>query len=156
MKFSPILAAICCGFILFTACKKNNDDNDVNMSAKKQLLVAGKWRISAQTATLNYMGQDTTLDEYALMPDCDKDDFAQFAADGTGTIDESVNKCADDQQIEHATWYLLDNDTKLAIIDSNPDTFGLDISSTEMKLNITKPNSSGVPILRVYTFQNIN
>lgn len=168
MKLTAMfVAAICCSFALFTACKKSdNQDNSSNnnnntnnntpaLSARAQLLTAGKWQVSASTATLNYMGKDTTADIYPDMDECEKDDFIQFAADGTATKDENTNVCAGKSQVQHATWVLLNNDNKLAIIDSNPDTFDLEITSTQMILTQIAPNSSGTPVTWVDTYKNI-
>jgi len=134
----------------------NNNNGNNNAYTPSQLLIAGKWQIVASTATTNYKGKDTTIDLYAVMDDCDKDDFILFAANGSGTIDENTNKCADDQQIETFTWALLNNDTRLALVDSNPDTVDVQsITATEMKLKMTKPNSSGVDVITVQTYKNI-
>jgi len=151
------------GFLVFlAACTKSDNNNNTsnnngnnNTSTPSQLLIAGKWQIVASTATTNYKGKDTTIDLYAAMNDCDKDDFILFANNGSGTIDENTNKCADDQQIETFTWALLNNDTRLALVDSNPDTVDVQsLTATEMKLKMTKPNSSGVDIITTQTLKN--
>ena len=99
---------------------------------------------------------DTTLDVYKGMDECDKDDFILFADNGTGTIDENANKCSDDQQVGSFKWALLANDTRLALVDSNPDTFDVvTMTGTEMKLKIVKPNSSGQPVTTINTYKNI-
>lgn len=165
MKLSGIVATTCC-LALLAACKKsenstdnnnnnNNNNNNSNLSAKGQMLVAGKWQLTASTATMNYMGKDTTADLYNEMDECGKDDFVLFASDGTCTIDENANKCPGDNQVESADWTLLVNDTKLALADSNPDTFEVEISSMQFTLKITKPNSSGAPVTWIDTYKNI-
>lgn len=134
----------------------NNTNNTDNLSAQGKLLVAGKWQMTTYIATATYMGKDTTVDYFIDMDECDKDDFVQFAADGTSTIDENTNKCADDNQVESGKWALLNNDTRLALVDSNPDTFDVvEISTTQLKFKITEPNSSGVPITDIITYKNI-
>lgn len=157
MKFTPAVITLYCGIALFAACKKTDDTDNKNnnTSAARQALEAGKWQMIAGTATINYMGKDTSIDIYSQMDECDKDDFMQFAADGKATMDENTNKCPDDAQVETATYALLNNDTKLAIVDSNPDTFDLEISTTQMKLKITKPNTSGTPVTTIQTYKNI-
>lgn len=147
------ITVVLAGLTLCIACSKGN--NDDNMSPTKKILVAGKWQLSAYTATTSYLGQDTTIDLYSQMDECDKDDFMEFAANGTSTMDENTNKCPGYSQIEHATWALLNNDTKLAIVDSNPDTMDLEITSMEMKMKLTRSNSSGVPIIYKWTHKNI-
>lgn len=150
-QLSITVLVFCSSIVLLHACKKTD-----NSSPTAKALQDGKWVISAAIASASYMGEDTTVDLYNDMDECDKDDFILYADDGTGTIDESTNKCADDQQVESFEWVLLDNDTRLAIVDDNPDTFNLEVSSTEMKLSITKPNSSGIPITNTVTYKNIN
>lgn len=156
MKLTGMFIAVCCAMVLFAACeKKKEDDNTNKLSARAQLLVAGKWQPSASTATITYMGKDSTMDLYSQWDECDKDDFVVFTDDGKGTIDENTNKCSDDQQVEHFSWVLLNNDTKLALIDSNPDTFDVEISSTQIKLKMVTPNSSGTPVTYNDTYKNI-
>ncbi len=152
-----------CVLAFLAACTKSDNNNNTsnnngnnNATTPSQLLTAGKWQIVASTATTNYKGKDTTIDLYAAMDDCDKDDFILFANNGGGTIDENINKCVDDHQIENFTWALLNNDTKLALVDSNPDTVDIvELTATEMKLKMTKPNSSGVETTMAQTLKNI-
>ena len=155
MKLTLVITAICCSLILFTACKKKKEDNGIANSPAGQMLVNGKWMMTASTATLNYMGKDTSVDEYIQMNECDKDDFVTFIKDGNAFMDEGANKCTYDNQVERATWMLLNNDTKIAIADSNPDTMDLEITTAEMKWKMTRPNSSGAPVSYVITFKNI-
>ena len=146
-----------CGVVLLAACNKSSsDDDNNNLSARGKLLVDAKWQVIANTATLNYMGKDTTIDLYATTDECDKDDFVIYKSDGTGFIDENTNKCADDGQVENFTWALLDGDTRLALVDSNPDTVTIiELTSMQSKISITKPNSSGVPVTNTLTLKNI-
>lgn len=154
MKLTGVFIAVCCVMVLFVACNKKKDETN-NTSAAAKMLVAGKWVPLASTATINYMGKDSTMDLYKQWDECDKDDFILFTDDGKGTIDESTNKCSDDQPVEHFSWVLLNNDTRLALIDSNPDTFDVEISSTQIKLKLVKPNSSGTPVTYNDTYKNI-
>jgi hypothetical protein len=153
MKATSVFIVVCWLLTDVMACKK--DGNDSNTSPQQQMLVAGKWQMSAYTATINYLGIDSTADLYSQMDQCDKDDFTLFFASGTATLDENADKCPGDAQIETATWALLNNNTELVITDSNPDTMALDINSLQMKLTQVKPNSSGTPVTRVWTFKNI-
>ncbi|MCE9539558.1 MAG: lipocalin family protein [Bacteroidetes bacterium] len=153
MKLTNTLVAVCCGLVLFASCKKN--ENEDTRSATTKMLENGKWQLSASTATVNYMGKDSTIDLYSETDECDKDDFIVFAGDGKATIDEAANKCPDDEQTETAPWVLLSNDTKLAITDSNPDTMDIEITNTQMKLKQIKQNSSGSPVTYLDTYKNI-
>lgn len=164
MRLTNTFITLCCGLTVLAACKKsdtnsnssNNNNSGNNTLTKTQLLVAGKWQLSASSATTNYRGKDTTIDTYSTMEQCDKDDFILFANDGTCTVDENANKCSYDAQIESFTWALLYNDTKLAIVDDNPDTMNVEeLTSTDLKLKLTKLNSSGTPVIALYTYKNI-
>ncbi len=162
MNLNRTFLTVCCVSVIFAACKKDDNNNGTNnsgnnnSSATQKSLVAGKWQQSAGTATVTYKGKDTTLDVYKEMDDCDKDDFILFADNGTGTIDENANKCSDDLQVENFKWALLNNDTRLALVDSNPDTFDVvTMTGTEMKLKLVKPNSSGQPVTTINTYKNI-
>lgn len=157
-----VLTLLCC-ITLFVACSKSEPDSDTspasnntdNLSATGKLLVAGKWQLIASTANTQYQGKDTTADLFAEMEDCEKDDFIQFVADGTVVRDENTNRCAGNPQSATMTWKLMDNDTNIAIYDNNPDTLGLEVSSTEMKFAQIKPNSSGLSIHYLDTYKNI-
>ncbi len=161
MKLTGFVAL--CAVVLFAACNKSEDPKDdtkpgdtPGKSAKRQLLEAGKWQLTAEIATANYMGKDTTVDLYADMEECDKDDFVVFAGDGTVTVDENADKCDDDNQLETFTWALLDNDTRIALVDSNPDTFDIiELTATQWKFKKTEANSSGVPVNWISTYKNI-
>lgn len=153
MKPNLSYVALCCALLLIAGCKKK--DNADNSSAQKKMLEAGKWQMSASVATTVYKGKDTTMDVYSQMKECDKDDFYIFASNGKASVDENTNKCADDNQVETAPWVLLNNDTKLAIPDDNPDTFDLEITSMQMIWKQTKLNTSGVPVIYTSTFKNI-
>jgi len=154
MKLVRFMAALGCILMIAQACKKS-EDND-NHSPARHNLLNGKWQMIAYTGSTTYMGKDTTTDLYAMMEPCDKDDFIIFADNGTCTQDENTDKCAKDAQVEHASWYLLDNDTKLAIIDDNPDTMSVvSLTANELKLQLVRANSSGMPITWTWTWKNI-
>ena len=160
MKLTVSLIALCCTLVLFPACTKtssnNNNTSNTPAKTKKQLLEAGKWQISAATANATYMGKDSTIDLYGQMDECEKDDFIQFASDGTGTINENIKICPNNQQIANFTWALLNNDTKMSIIDNNPDTVNVAVlTNTQLKITRTSPNSSGTPVTVSRIYKNI-
>lgn len=154
MKLPAVLICACCGLALLASCKKN-DEPDKPLSAIGKMLVDGKWQMSVYTGTVNYMGSDTTIDLFAKEDDCDKDDFVLYFANGKATIDENVNKCPDDDQVGTLSWELQNNDTKLALIDANPDTFDLEATPTQIKISMTAPNSSGAAVHYIWTYKNI-
>ncbi len=147
--------------LLVVACSKtNNDDGDDNTAPEptsviEQQLVAARWQLVAETATATYNGKDTTADLYADLDSCEKDDYIEFSSTGTVTRYEHINRCSGNPASSTFTWKLIDSDKKIAIYDSNPDTFDLEISSNQMKFTDVKLNSSGVPVTYISTYQNI-
>lgn len=102
------------------------------------------------------MDRDTTVDGYAQMDACQKDNFELFAADGTGTVNEGADICPGKQQVADYTWALLNSDTRLAIVDDNPDTMDVvELTNTELIIKETKPNTSGTPVTYAWTLKNI-
>lgn len=166
MKLAPITIALCCVFLLLTACKKTDDSSNSNNNTNNNptpstpttadLLIGAKWQESAGTATTNYMGKDTSIDIYSQLDDCDKDDFITFYSDGNCTVDENTNKCPGDDQLVTIKWALLENDTKLALVDDNPDTLDiLNLTASELKLKGISKGSAGNDIIIVRTYSNI-
>lgn len=159
---NPLLILACCGLVYFASCTKTDPDppgnnNNNNPPTQKELLEAGKWQLYDAKATLKISGNDTTYSVYADFDTCDYDDFILFATDGTGTIDESTNKCADDAQIENFTWQLLNNDSTLIIKEtSKTDTFDvLELSATNMTLKAEYESSPGNPYFLTFFYKNI-
>ncbi|MEZ5018419.1 MAG: lipocalin family protein [Flavipsychrobacter sp.] len=158
MKPTYILSTTLCLVVILASCTKKQEDdktNNTTSSAKQQLLEAGKWQLSAKTATINYMGKDTTADLYPDVDNCEKDDFVEFFSNKTVIRNENIIKCNGNPQSSTFTWQLLDNESKIAIYDSNPDTLNLEVSQTQLKLSQTKPNSSGIPVTFKETYKNI-
>lgn len=160
MKLRQVLIAVSSAVILFAACKKSEEEktptnNAPTPSAIAQKLIDGKWQITADVGTTNYHGVDTTVDFYMDMEDCEKDNFMTFAADGVCTEDQNTNKCSGAPQTESGTYKLLDNDTRIAIYDKNPDTFDLEISSTQMKWKYNWKSSGGNIVYETLTLKNI-
>lgn len=114
--FPQITALLCAvsGMLLFTQCKKNKQDTPKDAAFSKTFLVGKKWRLTAQTIN---PGMDDgeghiVTDIYATFPDCMKDDFIEYFADGTGVQDEGVTKCsAESQQRQPFRWNLKDDGT---------------------------------------------
>lgn len=156
---------ICC-ISLFTACTKTEDKaNDNNgatnnqpsaSSTKKQLLTNAVWQVTGATLTTKYNGKDTTADVYGDMDDCEKDNRITFMSDGTYTVNEHTNKCAGEPQSITFTWALLENETKLALVDGNPDTLNVDeLTATKLVISQTKPNPPKEPVTARQTLTNV-
>lgn len=85
------------------SCKKDKP--------REELLTSGSWRASSISVTLGPF----TVDGYADLEDCEKDDRLTFKSDKTVEIDEGPTKCdpAAPQTFSIGTWSLSDNDNKL-------------------------------------------
>lgn len=139
--------------VLFTACKKSEDEN--NTEAGK-ILKAGKWQLSAYIATVNYMGTDTTIDLWKETKECEKDDIITFSDNRKGTQDEGATICPGGSQQGTFEWELLNNDTRIALIDNNPDTADvLELNTAQLRFRLIGYNSSGDQINYVRTYKNI-
>jgi hypothetical protein len=122
------LTAIACTILLAAACKKdettsnnsnnNNNNNNNNTKSKKDLVVDGKWQWSGLSMVMkNAGGNDSLVDAWSTVKECDRDDIMTFAANGTGTIDEGANKCDNDPQTKSLTWEMLNNETQVKVTD---------------------------------------
>jgi hypothetical protein len=156
MKHAVALLLFCYAIVAITSCKKKEKDEMDTSTATQKTLKAGKWQVVAATMTVNYNGKDTTADVYPEIDECEKDDFIIFSDNSKLTLDQNGIACPGYPQITNYKWGLLDNDTRIYIIDANPDTFGLEVSSTEMKLKHNGLNSQGDTIWHVRTLKNIN
>ena len=61
--------------------------------SKSALLIAHRWQLSAFASASTTGSTTTTTDEYATLPACQKNNFLQFAADGTYVNDEGPTLC---------------------------------------------------------------
>lgn len=118
-KFSTYF--LCLSLALTAAgCGKKSDPTPTAnpLSAKATLLTTPKWRISAIVGTTTLAGQTQTLDGYAGLQACQKDNFLKFNADLTVSYDEGGTKCSTSApQSKPGTWSLNTAETQLTTID---------------------------------------
>jgi len=95
MKSGKFILTSLVTIILFTACKKDSDDNKPKTNT--DLLVQGSWKFDNATVS----GADVS----SLLKGCQKDNTITFAAGGTGTLDEGATKCSSgDPQTNTFNW----------------------------------------------------
>lgn len=91
-----------------------NDDDEV-APTKTDMLTGKKWKQVAETETRS----DTTgtIDTFAPVVSCDKDDLLVFKTDSKLIFDEGATKCDpnDPQEFEAGTWALTNNESKLTL-----------------------------------------
>ncbi len=168
MKFAKVTITLLCIIALFVACTKsdknngsdnntgNGNNNPTPQPTKKELLTNAVWQVTGATITTKQNGKDTTADVYGQMDDCEKDNRITFMSDGTYTVDEHTNKCTGEPQSITFTWALLENDTKLALVDSNPDTLNVnELTTKRLVISITKPNPPNEPVTARQTLTNV-
>lgn len=103
IRLLPVIAIVAFA-LLFTACKKDDD----KPLTREQILTSGKWKVTAITVdpAINFNGvMITDFYNSAFYPDCVKDNFSTFNANGTVIDDEGPTKCStSDPQNVSGTW----------------------------------------------------
>jgi hypothetical protein len=115
--------------ILCTACKK---DEPVSIQTKTELLTDGSWIISSILSDADGNGSYES-DDFALFPDCYKDNFYTFKEDLEVEMNEGAMKCDPmDPQISSIVWTFTSNETSIVI---DTDTYRVaELSNNTLKL----------------------
>jgi hypothetical protein len=133
----PIFFLLGIGLALFLGACDSDSDNASNTDN----LTSGQWKLSSGVATFTFNGVQQTVDVYAQLPACDKDNFAEFKSDGTFVSDEGATKCnpADPQQ-EAGTWSFTQNETHLVVAggDYDFDAEILELTDSRMRVKFTE------------------
>lgn len=146
--FSTLLAVLAVGFLFsFQSCKKD-DDGDAGGGGtavtKAGLLTSGGWILKSMEA--DFPAPIGTMDMYALMDECDKDDIMTFKSDKTTLGDEGATKCDpnDPQTTGTGTWELTSNDTQLEVTEDGETTVMTitSLTSDELLVEVTEYDSS--------------
>ncbi|MBC7384478.1 MAG: hypothetical protein H7296_16040 [Bacteroidia bacterium] len=133
----PLILGFALTALVFNACKKD----EVKTTSKTDLLTAKDWKITAATMT----SSSGTVDIYALLPACNKDDLSKYNTDHTITDKAGATKC---DQSEPSTspggnWSFINNESGLRIIDKDTtDASIITLTSSTLKIS-TVENSSG-------------
>lgn len=110
-------AALC---FIIASCKKN-EGGDSTPKTRADTLTTGSWALSAMNASFKnpFTNTDTTVDLYANMEECARDDRYIFLANGRVTNDQSVKKCdsTGPQQMDGGTWSLSADKSALVMTD---------------------------------------
>jgi hypothetical protein len=137
--------------IALGSCKKDEQKpNGPTLSAKEQLLVAHKWRISAITLVATTPFGSTTSDGYARLQTCQKDNFLEYKTDKTAVEDEGATKCSNNApQNNSFNWSLNTAETQLThsgTINGQASSVAADLlqlTSTSMQIRTTTTQTSG-------------
>jgi hypothetical protein len=126
--------------ILIAACSKSDD----KPKTKTELLTNGSWKLT----TANFHGDSDgngsieDIDLLTVFPDCSKDDFTTYYANGNAQGNEGPTKCdADSPQTDDYNWVFKENETILN--DGGLDYTILELTATTLKLILYDPFGSG-------------
>ncbi|SFP72377.1 hypothetical protein SAMN04515668_0131 [Hymenobacter arizonensis] len=110
MKKNLLLLLFCIGL---TACKKGQDPS---APSKTELLTTNNWRLAASTVVSVSKGVSTTVDAYATIPACERDNFIRFRPDQSMVYDEGPTTCNPTfSQTVTSSWNWADNERTLAL-----------------------------------------
>ena len=112
--FSPLLrfqlVVLGSVVLLGAGCGKATDPPP----SKSALLTAHRWQLSAFASASTMGSTTTTTDAYATLAACQKNNFLQFAADGTYVNDEGPTLCVPGTpQTTPGTWTFASDETEL-------------------------------------------
>jgi hypothetical protein len=117
-KFAWLLLPIM--WFSLVACGDTNTTEEVEpISPKEAMLIAKKWKMIAQSRTVKLGTVEATTSFYEYYPACVQDNLDVYASTKTYSIEEGATKCDSDspQSQQVGTWSLMDNESKLKIMD---------------------------------------
>ena len=135
LKFSALLGLIAIftmgTLITLSSCKKEDPSGEESTKAD---ITDGSWILTYSVGTTSY----GTYDEYANMPEREKDDRVSFHKDGTWTVNDNGTICPPSYHtMSSSGTYTLNNGTELIIIDQT-DTMLFNISTLTADLLVLK------------------
>lgn len=138
--------------LAFVACK---DDEASKTNTEK--LTSGKWKITASVAKFTFNGIEQTVDVYANLPACKKDNTVEFKTDGTVIADEGATKCSPtDPQEETGTWTFEQNEMHLHVVGTDYSFEAEIVELTDSVLKVKYDTTSGgITTTTETTFQKI-
>lgn len=145
--FAIALAAIT---LSLSACKKDETTTETPKASGSSLLTGKDWRLTA----LTIVSPGGSIDVFATFDACEKDDLQEFKADGTVLDKAGATKCdpADPDTEPGGFWTLLENDTKLRLIDGDTTLADIvELSATSLRVKIVE-NDNGVTYTTNATF----
>jgi len=125
--------------LVFVSCQKDENDDHANAKTKTELLTTGTWKYTGATVkpAYDYYGDGAPTENiFAIMKDCEKDDFESYKTDGVWEYNEGPSKCDPSYpQIFSLPWNFADNETKLIL--GTDEHVILELTATELKLRYT-------------------
>jgi hypothetical protein len=136
--------------LLFSACSKDESTTTPTV-AGSTYLVGKDWRMIA--ATLSTAGVPT-VDMFAAMQPCEKDNLLEFLTSGLITEKEGATKCdpTDPDTAPYGAWTLLNSDKQLRIIDGDTTLMDVvELNASSLKVKVVEVDM-GVTYTTSYSF----
>ena len=130
------------------ACNKDNDG-----PPKTETLTSGTWKLTAYTTDYN---KDGTFEEntYAILGDCEKDNFYTFQAGGVLLKDEGPTMCIpSNPQTSTSTWSFQDNESSLIWAGSKKTIEELSSTTLKLKARVSYNVIFTIDVKTTYTKQ---
>ena len=138
MKKVFLFTAIWIG-LFSIGCNKDDDDT---AASKKDLLIAGSWKLTAVVSDDDGDGTYETND-FIQFSDCYTDNYYTFKTNGELEMNEGATKCDPaDPQTDTANWQLTNNETTLVIEGDNYAIEELNTSTLKLKQTFSDNRSS--------------
>jgi hypothetical protein len=151
-----LLIVACVALLAFSACKDDKESPAPSTPVSPGLLTGKDWRMTANKMELSENGMDTTIDFFADMEPCEKDDLYRFNEDKTVTLKAGATKCqASDPDTEPGGTWELSADGKKITITENGDGDTMDVitlTETTFKVSQTSEVSPGINGKSTITF----
>ena len=147
-RFPQSLLMLLISSMCFTACDKDNDDEDKEKTNMDKITLSA-WKYDKAMLDVNKDGTGDIPVPDSELEACERDNLITFKADNTGTIDEGPSKCnSSDPQSLGFTWAFKNNETVInfptAIVTGvDGDVTIVSLSETSMVL---KGEIDGVPV----------
>ncbi|MCB9246671.1 MAG: hypothetical protein H6606_09605 [Flavobacteriales bacterium] len=140
--------------VLLSSLSSCKDDAADKLSTRTELLIKDKWILQASTIdpAVVLLGNSIT-DVYALVPACDRDNFAQYNSNKTGVYDEGATKCeAQDPQTVAFTWSFESDETQLR---QDGDLYQiLELSESTLKVRFSVDGAEYGMVGKTFTLTN--
>lgn len=138
--------------LALAGCSKDDDDKKED---EKSSSIVGTWKITAQTFTTSFGGQSSTVDQYAQLDPCEKDNLIKLDANGTATNLPGATKCdpSEPNSEPAGTYVMQNNNTKMMMIDMGDTTVAdvITLNTTTLSIKMSEEDQ-GVTYTNKLTF----
>lgn len=171
MKIKIIAQLTCIAFFVFLSCKKEDSTTTTTSTtgttsststtsttgSTDPAIIGSTYKLTAFSFHGTGMGLDTTIDYYATLAPCNKDNLIRFNATKTITWFPGATKCnpsEPDSMPQYGIWNLTSSNTQLMTVEGG-DTAQYSVvtmSSTSLVLDRSEPSDPGTSKTFRYTY----